>query len=100
MKISKKKVTASSIGNYVGRRLMTNWTVSLLVYGAEESEFYDFEESYTGDFNDCLDKAVEYFDIIEENGIDGYVTLEADRGNEYYEFYNYSDLEEQFPDEF
>jgi hypothetical protein len=94
------EVTASSLGQYVGRRLMTNWTISLLVYDAEESEFYDFEESYTGSFKDCLDKAAEYFDTIEENGIDGYVTLEADRGNEYYELYNYSDLEELFPDEF
>lgn len=76
---------ASSLGRFVGARVMTQWTVSLLVYGAEESPDYDYEQSFTGYLDECIDKLDEYDDIINDNNIDGYLTLESERGSEYYE---------------
>lgn len=95
----KKMIKSSSMGEYVGRRLLTDWTVSLLVYGAEESEFFDLEQSFTGNFLDCIKKAKEYFKILKDNDADGYVTLEANRSGEYFELYDIYDLEDQFPEE-
>ena len=72
------EIKASDLGRYVGSRLLTNWTASLLVYGAEESEDYDFEESFSGDFNEALAHLQEYQQIIDDNNIDGYLSLESD----------------------
>lgn len=81
----KQNVKASSLGSYVGGRLLTDWTASLLVYGAEESDDYDYEQSFDGSLNDCLTKLEEYQSIIDSNSIDGYLTLEANNSGEYFE---------------
>ena len=80
----KRMIKASDLGRYVGGRLMTQWTASLLVYGAESSPDFDFEESFTGGLNECIEKLGEYWDIICDNNIDGYLTLESD-DSQYYE---------------
>ena len=80
----KRMVKANDLGRWVGSRLLTRWTASLLVYGAEESEDFDFEESFTGRLDECLAKLQEYEKIIRRNHIDGYLTLESDN-SEYYE---------------
>ena len=95
----KRMIKSSSIGEYVGRKLLTDWTVQLLVYGAEESEFYDLEQSFTGTLNECIRKSKEYFKILRDNDADGYVTIEANRTGEYFEFDGFYDVQEQFPDE-
>lgn len=74
----KRYIRANNLGRYLGSRLLTQWTASLLVYGAEESEDYDFEQSFSGDFNEALDHLREYQEIIDDNNIDGYLTLESD----------------------
>ena len=94
------KIKASDIGSYVGRRLMTTWSANLLVYGAEESPDYEFEESFDGSFTDCLKKVEEYLNTITKYNLDAYVTLEADRNNDSYTFYDIEDLYDTFPDEF
>lgn len=81
----KQNIKASSLGSYVGGRLLTNWTASLLVYGAEESDDYDYEQSFDGSLNDCLTKLEEYQNIMDSNSIDGYLTLEANNSDEYFE---------------
>lgn len=81
----KRRIVSSNIGQYVGSRLLTSWTASLLVYGAEESEDYDFEQSYSGYFNEAIDHLSEFQQIIDDNNIDGYLTLEADDSSLYYE---------------
>lgn len=70
---------SASLGQYVGSR-MQNWTVSLLAYGAEESPDFEYEQTFTGSLQECLDKLEEYQNIIDDNGVDGYLTLEGDRG--------------------
>lgn len=77
------KLRESSIGRYVGTRLQ-NWTVGLNVYGAEDSDEYDYEQEFTGSYNDCLAKLEEFSKIIRKNRIDGYLWMESDSG-EYYE---------------
>ena len=84
MKRSIRNVEASDLGRYVGSRLMTKWTASLLVYGAEESEDYDFEDSFYGSIDECIDALRDFQEVIDRNGIDGYLTLESDN-SEYYE---------------
>ena len=81
----KRYIISSNLGMYVGGRLLTSWTASLLVYGAEESEDYDFEQSYSGYFNEAIDRLREFQEIIDDNHIDGYLTLEADNDSLYYE---------------
>lgn len=78
-------VKCNNLGRYVGGRLLTQWTASLLVYGAEESEDYDFEESFTGHLEEALDYLEEYQQIIDDNHIDGYLSLEADNSDMYYQ---------------
>lgn len=92
----KRMIKASDLGRYVGGRLMTQWTASLLVYGAESSPDFDFEESFTGGLNECLTKLKEYERTIRKNHIDGYLTLESDNSDFYEGDYDsiYYSLEE------
>lgn len=79
----KRIIVSSNLSRYVGGR-MQNWTANLLVYGAEASEDYDFEESFSGSLSECITKLNEFQDVIDENNIDGYLTLESD-SSQYYE---------------
>ena len=82
----KRYIKSSDLGRYVGGRLLTSWTASLLVYGAEESEDYDFEQTANDiSFNDALEKLKEFQEIIDDNHIDGYLTLEDYNGDLYYQ---------------
>ena len=78
-------MSEGSLGAYVGARMLSEWTASLLVIGAEESEDYEFEQSFTGSFNECLAKLEEYDKILYKNMIDGYLTLESERTGEFFE---------------
>lgn len=42
----KRYIRSTDLGRFVGSRLMTNWTASLLVYGSDNSDAY-----YEGDFD-------------------------------------------------
>lgn len=53
------------------------YTASLNIYGAEESDEYDFEEAFNGDLNSCIDKLQEYQKIIEDNKLDAYLSLQS-----------------------
>lgn len=91
----KRYIKSSDLGRYVGSRLLTSWTASLLVYGAEESEDYDFEETADDiNFNDALEKLKEFQEIIDDNHIDGYLTLE-DYNSDYYYQGDYDQICEQ-----
>ena len=79
----KRYIRSSDLGRYLGGRLLTEWTASLLVYGAEESEDYDFEQSFSGYFNEALAHLREYQEIVDDNHIDGYLSLESDDGMYY-----------------
>lgn len=80
----KREIRSSDMGRYLGSRLLTKWTASLLVYGAEESEDYDFEDSVYGSIDECISALRDFQEVIDSNGIDGYLTLESDN-SEYYE---------------
>lgn len=91
----KRYIKSSDLGRYVGGRLLTSWTASLLVYGAEESEDYDFEQTASDiNFNDALEKLKEFQEIIDDNDIDGYLTLE-DYNSDYYYQGDYDQICEQ-----
>ena len=81
----KRYIRSNDLGRYISSRLMTGWTASLLVYGAEESEDYDFEQSFSGNFSNALRHLRGYQEVIDANHIDGYLTLESDDSNFYYE---------------
>lgn len=82
----KRYIKSSDLGRYVGGRLLTSWTASLLVYGAEESEDYDFEETAEDlYFNEAIEKLRYFQQIIDDNHIDGYLTLEDYNSNYYYQ---------------
>lgn len=82
----KRYIRSNDLGKYVGGRLLTSWTASLLVYGAEESEDYDFEQSVNDvDFNRAVEALQQFQDIIDDNHIDGYLTLEDYNGELYYQ---------------
>ena len=51
------------------------YTASLNVYGAEESDEYEFEKLFDGDLDSCIDKLQEYQTIIEDNKLDAYLSL-------------------------
>ena len=91
----KRYIRSSDLGRYLGGRLLTDWTASLLVYGAEESEDFDFEESFNGYFNEALEHLREYQQIIDDNHIDGYLSLESGDGQYYQGDYDqiYEELE-------
>ena len=82
----KRYIKSSDLGRYVGGRLLTSWNASLLVYGAEESEDYDFEQMATDlNFNEAIEKLKYFQEIIDDNHIDGYLTLEDYNSDYYYE---------------
>lgn len=82
----KRYIKSSDLGKYVGGRLLTSWTVSLLVYGAEESEDCEFEQTVNDVyFNEALEKLKHFQEIIDDNHIDGYLTLEDYNSDYYYE---------------
>lgn len=80
----KRAIKSSNLGRYIGSRVLTKWTASLLVYGAEESEDYDFEDSFYGSLDECISALRDLQNVIDRNNIDGYLTLESD-SSEYYE---------------
>lgn len=65
------------LGRWLGARLMTKWTAMLNVVGAEESPEYEFEESFDGNFVQCVKKLKEYQEIIDKNNLDAYLELES-----------------------
>ena len=73
------------LGKWLGANLLEKYTASLLVYGAESSDEYEFEKSFDGCLSDCLEKLREYQEIIHDNKLDAYLTLESWRSNEYFE---------------
>lgn len=82
--------TPSPLGNYVGGRLMTDWTAMLNVYGAEESPDYEeYDQSFDGNLPQCLEKLSYYQQLIDDNGIDAYLSIQPFRGS----FYSEGDLE-------
>ena len=83
--VKNKHLYESSLGRWVGARILTDWQADLLVYGAENSDDFEYEQSYTGDFTSCVKKLKEYQRIIDKNDIDGYLTLASNRSDEYYE---------------
>jgi len=73
------------LGTWLGANLLTKFTANLNVYGAEESDEYEFEESFDGPLNQCLPKLKEYQRIIKDNGLDAYLSLEPWDGGHYFE---------------
>ena len=73
------------LGIWIGANLFETYTANLNVYGAEESDEYEFEESFDGNLKNCLEKLKEYWKIIKDNGLDAYLSLDAWRGSMYLE---------------
>lgn len=92
-------MTTSTLGNYIGARLLTKWGVSLCVYGAESSPDFEFERSFDGSLADCLLKLEEYQNIIDENHLDAYLYFEAWNGGNCYQADDASDILEQLRDD-
>lgn len=74
-----------TLGGYLGARLMTTWTACLLVYGAEESPDFDYEETFTGSLTECLHRLNVFQAIMDDHDLDAYLTLEADNTDAYYQ---------------
>lgn len=83
------KVTASEqsdkLSRYLGANLLMKFSAFLNVYGAEESDEFDFEEAFDGSLGACLDHLVEYQKIIDDNGLDAYLSLEPWNGGRSFE---------------
>lgn len=74
------------LSRYMGARLMTQWTAMLNVIGAEESpDFEEYDQYFDGTLPECLNKLREYQRLIDDNGVDAYISLEAMRGGNYFE---------------
>jgi len=74
------------LSRYMGARLMTQWTAMLNVIGAEESpDFEEYDQYFDGTLPECLDKLREYQRLIDDNGVDAYISLESMRGGNYFE---------------
>lgn len=74
------------LSRYMGARLMTQWTAMLNVIGAEESpDFEEYDQYFDGTLPECLNKLREYQRLIDDNGLDAYISLEAMRGGDYFE---------------
>ena len=65
------------LGRWLGARLLSKWTAMLNVVGAETSPEYEFEESFDGNFVQCVKKLKEYQEIIDKNNLDAYLELES-----------------------
>lgn len=84
-KYVKSSDNGERLGRWLGANLLTKFTANLNVYGAEESDEYEFEESFDGPLNQCLVKLKEYDRIINRNGLDAYLSLEPWDGGHYFE---------------
>ena len=77
IKASSDEDQTRKLSRYLGANLLEKYTAFLNVYGAEESDEFDFEESFDGSLADCLDHLVKYQKIIDDNGLDAYLSLES-----------------------
>ena len=81
----KSSNNTEQLGKWLGANLLTKFTASLNVYGAEESDEYEFEQSFDGPLHQCLEKLEEYSRIIYQNDLDAYVSLEPWDGGRSFE---------------
>lgn len=95
----KRMIVSSNLDKYLGGRLMTDWTADLLVYGAESSPEFDYEQSFTGSLRDCIEKLKEFNNIIKKNRLDAYLSLSANNYDKTFESDNFNEMYTQLDEE-
>lgn len=97
MEILEQTVTLTNFSEFEGQTLLKDWRAKLLIRSAGESVPYDL---YEGSLTDSINRCFEYFDTIQSEHLDGYVTMDSIITGEHLEFNSPEEIEEAFPELF